>query len=51
MKNDGSGGPSAWTVYLASDDAAKTAELAKEHGGQVVFEPMQVGRHGPHVAW
>jgi uncharacterized protein len=46
MKNDGNAGPSAWTVYLASDDAAKTAELAKEHGGQVVFDPMQVGQMG-----
>ena len=46
MKNDGSGGPSAWTVYLASEDAAKTAELAKEHGGQVVLDPMQVGDMG-----
>jgi predicted enzyme related to lactoylglutathione lyase len=46
MKNDGSGGPSTWTVYLASEDVAKTAELAKQHGGQVVFEPMQVGDMG-----
>jgi predicted enzyme related to lactoylglutathione lyase len=45
MKNDGNV-PSAWTVYLASDDAAKTTELAKEHDGQVVLEPMLVGDRG-----
>jgi len=50
MKNDGSSGPSIWSVYLASDDVAATAEKAKEHGGQVVVEPMQVGEMG-HMAF
>ena len=46
MKNDGSMGPSTWSVYLASADAGATAEKAKEHGGQVVVGPMQVGEMG-----
>ena len=50
MKNDGSMGPSMWSVYLASADAAATAEKAKEHGGQVVAGPMQVGEMG-HMAF
>jgi uncharacterized protein len=50
MKNDGSTGPNMWSVYLASDDAAATAEKAKEHGGQVVVGPMQVGEMG-HMAF
>jgi len=50
MKNDGSAGPSMWSVYLASDDAAATAEKVKEHGGQVIVEPMQVGEMG-HMAF
>lgn len=50
MKNDGSSGPSMWSVYLASDDAAATAAKVKEHGGQVVVEPMQVGEMG-HMAF
>jgi uncharacterized protein len=50
MKNDGSAGPSMWSVYLASDDAAATADKVKEHGGQVIVEPMQVGEMG-HMAF
>ena len=43
MKNDGqSGMPDAWSVYLATDDAAKAAEAAAGHGGQVVVAPMDV---------
>jgi predicted enzyme related to lactoylglutathione lyase len=40
------GMPDVWSVYLATDDAAKTAELATAHGGQVVVEPMAVGDLG-----
>jgi uncharacterized protein len=50
MKNDGSMGPSMWSVYLASADAAATAEKAKEQGAQVVAGPMQVGELG-HMAF
>ena len=50
MHNDGSGGPSQWTVYLHSDDAAKTTDLARQHGAQVHLEPMQVGDQG-HMAF
>lgn len=50
MRNDGGMGPNAWSVYLASDDAAATAEKAVAHGGQVVAGPMQVGEMG-HMAF
>jgi predicted enzyme related to lactoylglutathione lyase len=47
MHNDGSsGGPSQWTVYLAAEDAEKTAELAQQHGAHVIVGPMQVGDQG-----
>ena len=50
MPNDGTmGGPNAWTVYLTTDDAAKTVEKAGAAGGQVVAGPMQVGDLG-HMA-
>jgi uncharacterized protein len=50
MRNDGSMGPDMWSVYLASADAAATAEKVKEHGGQVLVGPMQVGEMG-HMAF
>jgi len=40
------GMPDVWSVYLAVDDAEKTTELAKTHGGQVFVEPMAVGDLG-----
>jgi len=50
MRNDGSmGGPSAWSVYLATDDAAATVEKARAAGAEVVAGPMQVGDLG-HMA-
>jgi predicted enzyme related to lactoylglutathione lyase len=43
MRNDGSGGtPDAWSVYLASDDAAATTRAAIAHGGQVYVDAMEV---------
>ncbi len=48
MKNDGQA-PSAWTVYLESNNAVDTAAMAKANGGQVLMEPMQVGDFG-HMA-
>ncbi|MEU0128963.1 VOC family protein [Streptomyces sp. NPDC006289] len=41
--------PSAWCLYLATPDAAATAEKIREHGGQVLVEPMQVGDFGTMV--
>ena len=35
-----------WTVYLASDDAAATVDLASANGGQVILAPMPVGEMG-----
>jgi len=49
MVNDGSmGGPSTWTVYLESDDAAATVAKARAAGSEVYAE-MQVGDLG-HMA-
>lgn len=36
------GTPSAWTTYLASDDADATASKVKMAGGQVLMEPMDI---------
>ena len=40
------GMPDVWSVYLATDDAARTAADATTHGGQVLVEPMAVGDLG-----
>ena len=40
------GMPSAWTLYIASDDVEKTAAAVTEHGGTVILPPGQVGRMG-----
>lgn len=42
----GSGFPSAWSVYFASDDAAATAAAITANGGQLMVPPMVVGDHG-----
>jgi predicted enzyme related to lactoylglutathione lyase len=47
MRNDGSmGGPSTWSVYLATDDAAGLVERARAAGAEVVAGPMVVGDLG-----
>ncbi|NPC97913.1 VOC family protein [Nocardioides sp. zg-DK7169] len=47
MDNDeGSMGPTGWSVYLHSEDLAATLARASEHGGTVVAGPMQVGDAG-----
>ena len=47
MVNDGSSGtPSAWNVYLTTDDVERTAATAQEAGGQVVVGPMAVADLG-----
>src|SRR2546421_2782717 len=38
--------PTAWNLYLASPDAAATAERVRQAGGQVIVGPGQVGEHG-----
>jgi predicted enzyme related to lactoylglutathione lyase len=38
--------PDVWSVYLATDDAAKTLELATSNGGQVLVAPMAVADLG-----
>ncbi len=40
------GQPSYWTVYLASEDADATAKLVQEHGGSLMFEPMEIPGNG-----
>ncbi|MEV5439270.1 VOC family protein [Streptomyces sp. NPDC052682] len=35
-----------WCLYLAAEDAAATAERIREHGGEVVMEPMRVADFG-----
>jgi predicted enzyme related to lactoylglutathione lyase len=40
------GQPSFWTVYLATDDADGTAKLIGEHGGGLLFEPIDVPGQG-----
>ena len=38
--------PDVWSVYLATDDIARTARDAVAHGGGVIVEPMPVGDLG-----
>jgi uncharacterized protein len=40
------GQPSAWSVYIATDDAAATAKKVRDAGGTVALEPMQVMDQG-----
>lgn len=47
MRNDGEqGAPDMWTTYLSTDDADRTAEAARKHGGSVIVEPMDVTQNG-----
>lgn len=46
---EGSGMPSAWTVYLAADDAAAMADRAVALGGTLMMGPMEVPGMG-HLA-
>ncbi len=38
--------PSVWTVYFASEDAAKDCEQVKALGGQVMVDPMVIADSG-----
>ncbi|MFE2061173.1 VOC family protein [Streptomyces sp. NPDC059467] len=42
----GQEGQSQWCLYFASPDAVAAAERIREHGGEVLMEPMQVGEFG-----
>jgi hypothetical protein len=42
----GQGTPNVWSVYLATDNTAKTLEAAAAHGGTVQVEAMAVGDLG-----
>lgn len=42
----GAGMPDVWSVYLATDDAAKTVEAAQAEGAQVHVAPMTVADQG-----
>ena len=43
---DENGPTNVWSVYLASDDARKTTEVAVAEGATVVAEPMEVAEFG-----
>jgi predicted enzyme related to lactoylglutathione lyase len=43
---DGEEGLSQWCLYFAAEDAAATAARVRDHGGQVLMEPMRVGDFG-----
>lgn len=43
---EGAGMPDMWSVYLATDDAAKTLEATTARGGQVFVDAMPVGDLG-----
>ena len=49
-RDSGNPMPDAWSVHLATDDAAKTLEMAIAHGGRVMIEPMHVGELGTMAA-
>ncbi|MGW0372703.1 VOC family protein [Streptomyces coeruleorubidus] len=42
----GQEGQSQWCLYFAARDAAATAARIRDHGGEVLMEPMQVGDFG-----
>jgi predicted enzyme related to lactoylglutathione lyase len=39
-------GPPTWSVYFATEDATKTAELVTTNGGTTIMEPTKVGDSG-----
>ena len=45
-KEETSGMPDVWSVYLATDDAQNTVDEAASNGGQVIVPPMAVGPLG-----
>jgi uncharacterized protein len=49
MKNDESGGPDGWSIYLAVDDVQAVAEAAAANGGSVIVPPQPVMDLGTFV--
>ncbi|QGV79495.1 VOC family protein [Streptomyces ficellus] len=45
----GAEGQSAWCLYLASPDAAATAQKIRDNGGEILMEPMRVADFGTMV--
>ena len=41
-----SGMPDVWSIYLATDDAEKSAAATTTHGGQIYIPPMVIGDFG-----
>ncbi|MFE7129301.1 VOC family protein [Streptomyces sp. NPDC057638] len=48
-RQEGSDTPPAWNLYLATPDAAATAARIREHGGEVLVDPMRVADFGTMV--
>lgn len=47
MGNSGEEGyPDAWTVFLTTDDAARTVKDTRANGGEVRLEPMEIAANG-----
>ena len=47
MDNEAEWGmPDCWSVHLRTDDSAATADAARQHGGTVLMEPMDVAPNG-----
>lgn len=46
MSSQPDSGPDVWSIYLASDDARKTADAATSNGGAVRVPAMEVGNLG-----
>ncbi|MEU3196769.1 VOC family protein [Streptomyces sp. NPDC006996] len=42
----GQEGSSQWCLYFAARDAAATADRIRDHGGELLMEPMRVGDSG-----
>ncbi|WP_030737898.1 VOC family protein [Streptomyces griseus] len=38
--------PTTWGVYFATDDIRATVAAIREHGGQIITEPVRAGRAG-----
>ncbi|MEV0575506.1 VOC family protein [Streptomyces sp. NPDC050392] len=38
--------PTAWGIYFATDDIAASVARVREHGGQVITDPVRAGRSG-----
>ena len=47
MGHTGDGPANIWSIYLATDDAEKTCEVAAAHGGMVMFPPMVLATPTP----